>query len=137
MARLSGYYDFNFSKKPKWKAVAFPDGDNTKVPDGTGIYRFVCEPPGEKQTLYTDTAPSIYGASLRACFCTHVLVRKDKNTELYDLYGMDKIGFEHCQCSEKVAKKHKHFLISNLNPFFNMDIKLDFGKNSNKNPFNN
>jgi len=136
MARLSGYYDFSSSTEPQWVPVAFPDGDKTSVPDKPGIYRFIGGLPDDKQTLYTGIAPSMYGTSLRACFGSHVLMKNDKSAELYALYCKDRVGFEHCQCSKEVAMKQKQILISNLNPPFNMDIKIEFGNNSNKNPFN-
>ena len=137
MARLPGYYDFNSSNEPDWVVVAFPDGDDAQVPDDTGVYRFVCVQPGDRHTLFTEMAPSVFGDSLRACYCQHVLTRRDKNTRLYKLYVTDGIGFEHCQCNEQDARKHKQNLISNLRPYFNVIIKFKIGDNLNRNPFNN
>ena len=82
MARRFGYYDFDAIGTAKWNAIAFPDGDSTQVPMTEGVYRFICNSEGNKQTLFADIAPSTYGHSLRACYNHHVAIRKDTLAEL-------------------------------------------------------
>ena len=136
MARSFDFYDFDTVEEPIWAAVAFPEGGPDQVPTRSGVYRFVSEHSGDKQTLFADTAPSTYGATLRECYCHHVMVRNDKTTGLYRLYINAGVGFEHFICSEGDAVKIKQKIISDYQPHFNM-ISIGFDSKPIKKPFAN
>ena len=135
MARTLDFYEQDSTTVPIWIGKPFPRTNDRELPLETGIYRFVSHHADDRQTLFIDDTSSLmYGSTFRSCYCSHQSGCGDSNNELADLYSIEGIIFEYCNCDKEEAKRQRHLIVTQFKPHYN-SVQLVISNTPSNNPF--